>query len=346
MDFKNLLGTNAEEVNKRLADFLPENIDKAWLDKNVGRGEYDIKAVNEFLTKPIWDFLRRGGKRWRPLLMFLSCEAVGGNAKQISDFAVVPELIHNGTLIVDDVEDSSLIRRGKPSLHISYGVDLAVNAGNMLYYLPLLIVKNSKISDDKKIKVYELINNEMLKLHFGQGTDIYWHKIKNESVSEQQYFSMCANKTGTLARLAAKLGGIVGGAGDEQVNALGNFAETIGVAFQIQDDVLNLKGGLGKDVGEDITEGKMSLPIIKTLAAANETDKSRILQLLRKHSNDKNEIDEVINLINRYGSLSYSVAAAKNIVEKSWQELDALLKPSEAKNKLQQLADFMVDREF
>ena len=97
--------------------------------------------------------------------------------------------------------------------------------------------------------------------------------------SLDQYFTMCANKTGTLARLSAKLGAIAASASKEQVQAFGAFAEAVGIAFQIQDDILNLKGGIGKDFGEDIREGKMSLPIIKTLSTASKSDKKKLIEI-------------------------------------------------------------------
>ncbi|MAG16161.1 hypothetical protein CMO88_03805 [Candidatus Woesearchaeota archaeon] len=331
MDVMKILKENSKEVNSELRKFLPKH--------------HDIKAINEVLTKPTWDLLNRGGKQWRPLLMFLSCSSVGGNPKSIAKFSVIPELIHNGTLIADDVEDNSITRRNKATIHRKYGVDVAVNLSSMLYYLPLSIIKNSKLDNEIKIKIYELVNEELLKMHFGQGTDIYWHKTLCQ-VSENQYFAMCANKAGTLARLSAKLGAILGNGTDKQVFALGKFAEAIGVAFQIQDDVLNLRGGLGKAIGEDITESKMSLPVIRTLSIANSNDKKELIEILKKHTSNKNEISYAIGVINKYRSLEYSRDVADKIIKKSWSELEPELFSSEAKNKLNQLAKFMVEREI
>lgn len=343
MDIDRLLAENTGVVNSELARFLPKKIGKGWLRKNVGVSEYDEKAVNGFLTKPVWDFLGRGGKRWRPLLMFLSCGAVGGNPEKIRRFAVIPELIHNGTLIADDVEDSSLTRRGKPAIHVAYGVDIAVNSASLLFYLPLVIVKQSNLPEAVKVRIYELVNDELLKLHFGQGTDIYWHRTSSEA-GERKYFSMCANKTGCLARLSARLGAILGNGTEKQVQSLGRFAESIGVAFQIQDDILNLKGGVGKDVGEDITEGKMSLPAIRTLTVAKRADRSMLLRILRSHTRKASEIKEAIRIITKCGSLEYSEKVAAGIVMNAWDSLDAVIPPSASKESLHKLAAFMVER--
>lgn len=344
MNLSETLEKNRKLVDSELKRFIPRKISGKWLENNIGAADYDLKAFNEFLAKPLWNFLDRGGKRWRPLLMFLACGAVGGKPESITRFAAIPELIHNGTLIVDDVEDRSSARRGKPALHLIYGTDIAVNLGSLLYYLPLLIAKKSEISDNAKKNIYELVNEEMLRLHIGQGTDIHWHKARNSRVTEKQYFSMCANKTGTLARLSAKLGAILGNGTEKQAEALGRFAESIGIAFQIKDDILNIEGGLGKEFGDDITEGKMSLPVIRTLSVASGTKRNELRRILERHTSDKEEIKTAIGIIRGCKSTEYSKGIADRIVTESWKILEPLLEDSEYKSRLQQLSVFMTER--
>lgn len=343
METDELLRKNRDEIERELKKFLPEKIDSSWLKKNAGMKDYDIAAVNAFMTKPTWDLLGRGGKRWRPLLMLLCCGAVGGNPEKNRKFAIIPEIIHNGTLVQDDIEDNSEIRRGKPALHIIYGIDTAVNLASMLYYLPLLIVRDSRLDAGMKARIYELVNDELLNLHLGQGTDITWHRNATQ-ITESKYFAMCANKTGTLARMAAKLGAILGKGEEKQVEALGRFAEGIGIAFQIQDDVLNLTGGLGKTFGEDITEGKISMPVIIALKKSGENDRKKLLHLLRKHSSDRRGILEAIAIIKKCNALEQSGQIARKIVQKSWADAEYLLPASEYKNQLKQIADFMTER--
>ncbi len=344
MKLSEILKNNQKSVNKELKSFLPKKISGKWLERNIGTASYDAKAANEFMAKPVWDFLDRGGKRWRPLLMFLACGSAGGDPNQIKRFAVIPELIHNGTLIADDVEDSSTTRRGKPAIHLRYGTDTAVNLGSLLYYLPLLPVKRSGLSDRAKARIYETVNDEMLRLHIGQGTDICWHRAKNSKATEQQYLSMCANKTGTLARMAAKLGAILGNGTERQVSALGKFAESIGIAFQIKDDILNLEGGLGKELGEDITEGKMSLPVIRTLEVASGSDRKTLRRILEKHTGSKDEIRTATAIIRRNGGIDYAKGVAESIVASSWKSLEPLIPDSEYKRTLYQLSRFMTER--
>jgi len=216
--------------------------------------KHDCESLSGGVSAPIYDMLDRGGKGWRSSLLLLVVEALGGNTEEALDLCTICELIHNGSLIIDDIEDSSLDRRGKPCLHKIYGVDVAINAGNAMYFLPMLLLKHKKgvFSDKLLIKCYELYTQEMVNLHLGQGTDIWWHNSKKESdPTIEQYLQMCAFKTGTLARLSALLGAYVSGASDEVAGALGKFAECIGVAFQIQDDILSVDGEIFSEKKRD-----------------------------------------------------------------------------------------------
>lgn len=332
-------------VNAELRKFLPKKLDAKWLNSNFGLKAYDVHACHQFLTNPVWDILDRGGKRWRPLLMLLAHGAVGGDPKKIRKFTVLPELIHNASLIADDIEDNSDTRRDKPTLHMLYGLDVAVNVSTLLYGISMLVIKRAKLSDSTKRKIYEVVCDELINLHIGQGTDIIWHN-RQRQVSENMYFAMCANKTGAIARLAVKIGVILGNGHSDQAASLGKYAEGLGIAFQIQDDVLNLKGGIGKRKGEDITEGKMSLPVIRTLEKAGKTDKNRLLQILKKHTQNAKDIETAIGIINRYDSLNYSTKVAKKIINKAWIDTEYRLPASEYKNRLKELGDFAITRKI
>ena len=308
--FIKLLKSNVTKIDKNIERLIPKRFNKEWFNTvfNDAIGEYDCEACTEAIATPIWNLLERGGKRWRPLLMKLSYFIVGGENKQlINKFSIIPELIHNGTLIIDDIEDCSELRRGKPCIHKIFGEDIAINAGNMLYYFPLLtLIKDESLNFETKAKLYGIINEEMIKLSFGQGLDIYWHNTEIIP-TEKQYLQMCAFKTGTLARMSAKLGAILGNGTEKQINTLGKFAESIGVAFQIQDDILNItNNNWGKDFGEDITERKRTLMAIKTLESVNETDKKRLLEILNLKTKNKGLIKEAINIIKKYNAIDYS----------------------------------------
>jgi len=336
------LKEKASYVDEKLENFLPKQIDEIWLEKNLPGHKNNAYIMNK-ITKPIWNLLERGGKRWRPILMMLCCDVVGGGSK-IEDLIPIVEIIHNGTLMVDDVEDNSKLRRGKPCIHKIFGIDIAINTGNLMYYLPHLIIKKLDLDKKTKLAIYDLIYEEMLEISIGQGMDLYWHN-NGEKISEELYLRMCALKTGTLARMSAKLGALLGNATKKQVRALGKFAETIGVAFQIQDDILNITNkNWGKDFGEDITEGKRSLMVIRVLEKGKEKDKNRLLEILNLKTKNKKLIEESIEILEKHHSISYAKIKAKKLVRNAWKKLDSCILESESKQKLKLFADFLINR--
>jgi len=345
------------EIDEVIKKYLPRKYSKESLEFTLGKPEYeyDVEALSRTINKPMWDFLDRGGKRWRPALFLLVVEALGGDPDKVKDFVLIPEIVHNGTLIIDDIEDGSDLRRGLPCAHKTLGTDVAINLGNTMYYLPLLpLIKNKhKFGAEAITKVYETYAQEMINISHGQAMDLWWHKrTKNsEKVTEQQYLQMCAYKTGTLARMSVKIAAILAGADDEKTEKLGKFAETIGVAFQIQDDVLNLTAKSGKSqfveeyIGSDITEGKRTLMVIHALQKADAKDKKRLNQILDEHTKDKEKINEAINIISKCGGVNYAKKRAKDLMEGSWKEIDAALKPSEGKEKLHAFAKYLIERD-
>ena len=314
---------------------------------------YNLEPLNKAIADPIWDMLDRGGKRWRPALFLLICEALGNTADYCLDFSVIPEVIHNGTLVVDDIEDTSELRRGKPCTYKIFQLDIAVNAGNAMYYLPLLplMAHKADLTPQMQRDVYEVYVQEMINLSLGQAMDISWHRgIANaDALCEEDYLQMCAYKTGTLARMAAKMAAVLAGADKPLVEKLGRLAESIGVAFQMQDDILDLtgvdfakkKGG----VGQDITEGKRTLMVIYTLGKASSADKKRLTQILNMHTSEQPLRDEAIALMQKYGAIDHVKRTAERMVEESWTETEKLLPTPQAKEKLKAFAEFLIRRQ-
>ncbi len=351
------LEKNKKEIDEIIEKYSPKKYTSDNIVEIIGEPvyEYDLNAFNKALAEPIWDLLNRGGKRWRPSLFLMVTEALGGEVKKAKELLAIPEIVHNGTLMIDDLEDDSNLRRGKPAIHKIYGKDIAANTSNTMYYLPLnSLAKNKHLFDAKTLlDIYEVYSQEMVRLGFGQATDIYWHKHPDNAkgITEQQYLEMCYNKTGCLARMSAKLAAIISKADEETINKIGNFAGTIGVAFQIQDDILNLtatsnKGQFTKEyIGSDITEGKRTLMVIHTLNNATPEDKKRLEEILAKHTKDKQEIQEAISIIKKYGSIEYARQKAKQLMQESWKEIDGILPPSEAKEKLRSFAKYLIERD-
>jgi len=354
LDIEKFLGDRATLVDRVIEKYIPRIFSRNSIlfRLNPPKYAYNLKTLNKALAEPIWEFLDRGGKRWRPSLFLLICEALGQNPEDFVDFAIITEVIHNGTLMVDDIEDASDYRRGKPCTYKIYGIDIAINAGNSMYYLPLLpLLENSgRVSQHKLCKIYEIYVQEMINLSIGQAMDIAWHRglANADKIGEKDYLQMCAYKTGTLARMSARIAAVLSDANEELVEKLGHFAESIGVAFQMQDDILDLtgkeftdkKGGRGKD----ITEGKRSLIVIHTLKVAGSRDKERLIEILSLHTSGQTLRDEAIAVMQKYGSIDYVKRFAANIVEKSWKEVEELLPASKAKEKLKAFAEFLIKR--
>lgn len=354
MEIEKFLEENAPLIDRAIEKYIPRRFSKKDIlfQVNPPKYSYNVETMNKAIADPIWDMLDRGGKRWRPALFLLICEALGKKAADFLDFAIIPEVVHNGTLVIDDIEDTSDVRRGKPCTYKLVGLDIAVNAGNAMYYLPLLplMEKRNQLSADKLRDIYEIYVQEMINLSIGQAMDIAWHKgIANaDDITEQDYLQMCAYKTGTLARMAAKLAAVIADADKNQVEKLGYFAESIGVAFQMQDDILDLtgkefaekKGGLG----QDITEGKRTLMIIHTLKNADIQDKKRLIKILGMHTSDQTLRDEAIEIIQKNNAINYVKHKATKMVEDSWAEVDRLMKESEGKEKLKAFAEFLIKR--
>jgi geranylgeranyl pyrophosphate synthase len=200
--------------------------------------------------------------------------------------------------------------------------------------------------------IYEIYVKEMINLSLGQAMDIAWHRglANADEISEEDYLQMCAYKTGTLARMSAKIAAVLADADQELTEKLGRFAESIGVAFQMQDDILDLtseefaekKGGRGRD----ITEGKRTLIVIHTLRVAKAEDRKRLIEILNMHTTNQRLRDEAIKIMEKYGSLDYVKKFARKIVEKSWKDAEKLLPDSDAKKKLNAFAKFLIERKI
>ncbi|MEM7813705.1 MAG: polyprenyl synthetase family protein [Candidatus Aenigmatarchaeota archaeon] len=356
IDIEKLLAQKSELIDKAIEKWLPRRYDAMALERTFGkpRFKYNIEAANRAIAEPVWDLLDRGGKRWRPALLLLVCEALGGDAEAALDWAIIPELVHNGTLMVDDVEDSSELRRGKPCTYKIFGTDIAVNAGNALYYMPLQVLLKSKLADERLKRAYEIYAQEMVNISYGQAMDIAWHRglANADKISEDEYLQMCAYKTGTLARMAAKLGAVAAGVDDKTIEAVGRLAESLGIAFQIQDDVLNLtaaegKGQFVKDyIGEDIHEGKRTLMVIYTLSKASAADRKRLIDILSMHTSDRKLITEAIGIMQKYGAMEYAHERASELVRKAWRDCERLFKPGFARDAIAALVDFAVKRKW
>lgn len=294
----------------------------------------------------VWDLLDRGGKRFRPAMTFLSCECVGGRRADAIGAAAAVELLHNMTLVHDDIEDQSELRRGKPCIHKIYGIPTAINAGDAMLIKVFEVANSSRIAEDRCQRLVAKIAERAYEITWGQAFEFsMWNKME---FTKEDVIRLLRYKTGALTGLSTEAGAIAGGGSPEQLKVLSEFGETVGIAFQIVDDILNVTGDVkeyGKEIGGDIREGKKTVIAAHLLKAASSRDRKIFASLLGKKKVTNNDIGRAIGLYEKYGSIKYAKAQAESYLEKSMRVLSRL-PMSEARNNLSSIADFLVSRSF
>lgn len=304
IDFSELLN----KVEQALNTALPQTANPQWTNVSFGKLPEAVKSNHLApLIEPNKNLISLGGKRWRPLLLFLCYQMAKEKNPETAlsedqTFSITPlvEFVHTASLIHDDIEDSADLRRGKPAAHITFGLDTALNAGSWLYFEAPVCINNLEVSAEMKLKLYEVYTNELRRLHLGQAMDIFWHRNPNLFPSKEEYLAMVKNKTGTLASLAAKIGCVAGGMSVAEAEKYGEIAANIGMGFQIIDDVINLTtGNVGKKRGDDIVEGKKSLPVL-IHTEQKPQDKVQIADYMKtaaKDGIDSPAVEECISLL-------------------------------------------------
>lgn len=321
------------KIEAVLTGWLPASPDRSWATAAFDTMPSDpAPELLEALTAPGVDLVARGGKRWRPLFMVLACEALGGGEAALPLVPLV-EFPHNASLIHDDIEDGADERRGKPAAHLLYGVDAAINSGSFLYFLPLACLDSWEAPPESKLRVSRTWGEHLRRLHLGQAMDIAWHRNIASVPTVEQYDLMCRMKTGVLSSLAAKLGAYAADAGEEAASRLGTAAEDLGVAFQILDDVKNLTtGNPGKKRGDDVVEGKKSLPIILFLRE----DPSRLRLVERCFSEARRlgvgapETEELIAALEVSGALDEAARRGAVLASRAFEALETSAFPDGA----------------
>lgn len=292
-------------------------------------------------------FVKSGGKRIRPALSMLSCRAVGGKCDKVLMPATLIEMFHNFTLVHDDIEDDSQFRRGEPTLHRKYGIPIALNSGDALYNLIWKHLSDLEIECEKYRTLHIMFSNDFKKVVEGQGLELDWEHNERFDITEEKYFNMIGKKTAALMGLSCETGAFIGDADKKTRKALRRFGEDIGVAFQIQDDVLNVTGDFEKyqkEIGGDITEGKRTLMVVHAMKHAEKEEKEKMISLLSSNSSRKEDIDYVIDVFKKYGSIDYAKSKAEEMIVDAKKQLE-VLDDSDDKKTLESIADFVVKRE-
>ncbi len=330
-----------KKIEDVIQKHLPEHPDADWMNLSFENFPNIVPLdLAETLTTPGWDLVTRGGKRWRPLLMTLVCEMLGGGDSAVPLTPLV-EFPHNASLIHDDIEDNSDERRGKPAVHLLYGMDTAINSGSFLFFLPLRCIDAWDASAEKKLVLYQTYAEYLRRIHLGQAMDISWHRNADAIPSIDEYIQMCKLKTGVLAKMAAVCGVHIAGDNfpleSEALIAdyLGGAVEKLGVGFQILDDVKNLStGNPGKKRGDDIVEGKKSLPVLLYLHKHENKrdDVYRCFDAARHEGIASPKVEELISLLQESGSIEHAREKGLALIKESEEALKSPVIKNIAKN--------------
>jgi geranylgeranyl diphosphate synthase type I len=281
-----------------------------------------------------------GGKRLRPAVLILAAEAVGSNLKSVLPAAVAVELVHNFTLIHDDIMDKDEVRRGMPAVHTKWGEAGAILAGDTLYSKAFEILSKVENEPLRVLKCMDILSKTCTEICEGQWLDMDFEK--RSKVTESEYLEMVEKKTSVLYAASAKIGALLGGASDETADALFDYGRLIGIGFQMYDDVLDIvtpQEILGKVRGSDLREGKYTLIVIDAF------EKGVKLDIFGKEEATQEETEEAVLILTECGSIDYVKNLAISYINEGKKKLD-VLKASPEKELLLQIADYMIARKY
>jgi len=315
-----------EEIKKR-AEIVNEEIKKFLPIKDP-----------EKLYKAARHLINAGGKRLRPVLSLIACEAIERDYRKILPAAVAIEVIHNFTLIHDDIMDEDEFRRGVKTVHTIYGVPTAILAGDTLFAEAFKIMSYCEVKSENLVDGMRRLAEVCVEICEGQQMDIEFEE--RDFVSEEEYLEMVRKKTSVLIALSSSIPAILFGE-KKYESALWNFGINAGIAFQIKDDILDLLGKdkIGKDWGSDLVEGKKTLIVIKAFEEGVE------LESFGKGKAEIEAIERDVKKLMECGAIEYAENKAIEYLNKAKRELE-VLKDNEGRRLLEALAEFFVKREY
>ncbi|MDA0987278.1 MAG: polyprenyl synthetase family protein [Bacteroidetes bacterium] len=303
-----------------------------------------ISGKPELIYSPVKYILNGGGKRMRPILTLLSSQAVGGKKYSAINAALAIEMLHAFTLVHDDIMDNAPTRRGRKTIHTKWNISAAILVGDgiiALSFLELLKTKSNKISEISKVFTKGLID-----VCDGQALDKEFETNKNVTIKD--YFKMIDLKTGRMVATSTEIGAIIGGGKSSEISALRKFGESLGRAFQIQDDLLDVisnKKTFGKEIGNDITSGKKTFLLLNALKKSTGKDKDLIKSIIKNNGIEKNKIEKVKDIYNRLGIINQSKNEVGKEILKACDKLYSLPK-TDARQMLFWFASMLLQRKF
>lgn len=307
--------------------------------KEFNRYFEELMASNVRLVDSVAKYLvKHKGKQFRPTLLVASARASGKPSRQTYITAVVVELLHTATLVHDDVVDEAEIRRGFPALNRVWKNKVAVLMGDYLLAKSLIAATESG-----NLEIMNIVATAAKRM--SKGELLQFQKSRNLDINEEEYFQLISDKTASLISACCELGALTVNARPEHREALKNYGEYLGIAFQIRDDMLDYEGSsgvIGKPVGLDLKERKITLPLLYAFRHAPEKSRKKIIRLI-KNGTRRKEINYIVNFVEEYQGLALAKEKGESYVARAKAELEKL-PPSVARNALAELADFVMVR--
>jgi geranylgeranyl diphosphate synthase type II len=341
MDLKKLLADNKKKMDKRVLSVLPPR--------------HANPEINQFYMM-MRDYPERKGKGLRGTLCLLSCEMFRGDKKACLDTAAAIELFESWVLVHDDIEDGSDMRRGGRTLHRMHGIPLALNAGDAMNnrMWQLVLGNRTILGVDLTLRIADEFLFMINQTTEGQHIELSWTQNGRFDMKEKDYFCMCKKKTAWYTCICPlRLGGMIGKAPPRFLESLEDVGTDMGLAFQIQDDLLNLMGDekkYGKEIFGDIREGKRTLALIHALANCGQKKRARLESIMKKPRKRLTEKDVrvVLETMEGCGSINYSrkkAAALACSARRKFDRATARVPDSSAKQTVKDLIDFVISRE-
>ncbi|MFH1757785.1 MAG: polyprenyl synthetase family protein [Pseudomonadota bacterium] len=282
-----------------------------------------------------------GGKRFRPILLLLCAHLCGYHGPRAAPLASTIEYIHTATLLHDDVVDRAFVRRGMASANSVWGNGASVLVGDFLFTKSF-----SLIVQDGNLRILEVVSGATTRMAEGEVMQLV--KMGDPAITEKEYYYVVTNKTAVLISAACQMGGILGTASSDKERALADFGLNLGIAFQLMDDTLDYisaKETLGKAIGQDFNEGKITLPLIQVLKVCSPAEKERLGQIIRDRDRREGDLEYVMKVVKDCGGIEYTMQAAENFIGKAKSSLLSF-PPSREKEALQTLADYAIRRKW
>jgi len=301
--------------------------------------ERNLNPYLDLISKIARHILFSGGKRLRPLLMVLSARLCGYEGDYDKTFSIIFEYLHAATLLHDDLIDDAAMRRGKPVAHSIWGNSAAILVGDFLLARSLSI--SAKTGNIKVIKTIAKITENMSK------GEIHQLMRKGDlDISQEEYLEVIRRKTAVLFQGACRISAIIADAPNEKEKALSDYGYNLGLAFQMADDLLDYTSDtkvLGKEVGADLKEGKLTLPVIYSLRAADVKDRNMMENIIKNKNFSVNDFETMVELLKKYKGISYTQKLASEHKKKA-KEAISIFEPSETREILVKVADYALNR--